>query len=398
MAHGVRQSASVAKLITVGLLASGVIWFGWSLWPARPASLAASYRMAVEQIRAGKFLVVRDQVKEISQRPGGRDLGLLLEAEIFLHGGRPDGALRVLRSADQDGLYRNQILLCAGQALYRLGRFAEAVRSLQEVVAATPNEVEAHRWLSAALYDLGANYAAIAELREVIRLEPDDYRPHHLMGVIYNDVENFGLAAQSLRLAATLSPPPEKLAEIVDQLSRSLVRIRQFKEALTYCDQVPESVAIRLCRAECLWNLGRFHEAGEVLDRSTLLGDRSPELFLVRSNLAEESYGAEAAEAILSHAVKEFPFHAALLHARRQILQKLGRTEEANASMQLFLQVQARVKLLNDLSARAEGAPTDPGIRDQLAEVCESLGKSELAAMWRKAAEACRLAMPVSPE
>ena len=81
-----------------------------------------------------------------------------------------------------------------------------------------------------------------------------------------------------------------------------------------------------------------------------------------------------------------------------QILQKLGNAAEAEARMNTFQQLQKRVELLNELSAQAESAPTDPAIRDQLAVVCESLGKAELATMWRKAADACRLAMPVSPE
>ncbi len=398
MSYGVRQPATIARLITVGLLVGGVFWFGVCLWPAKPDSLEASYRNVVEQIRAGKFLVVRDQVKEISQRPGGRDPGLLLEAEIFLRGGRADAALRVLRNADQDGLYRNEILLCAGQALYRLGRFAEAVRSLREVIAATPDEVEAHRWLSAAYYDLGANHAATAELREVIRLAPNDYRPHHLMGVIYTDLESFGPASESLRVAASMSPPPEKFAEIVEQLSKCLLQLRQFEEALSCCAQVPETAAIRLCRLECLWNLNRLPEARTVLANGKTLGDRSPELSLLESQLVEESEGPEAAAAVLSKAIQEFPLHAALLYFDIQILQKLGNAAEAEARMNTFQQLQKRVELLNELSAQAESAPTDPAIRDQLAVVCESLGKAELATMWRKAADACRLAMPVSPE
>lgn len=384
----------LVALVVVGLVSGFCFWFE----PAASDTLEKHYRSALEQVRAGQFRDVREKIKDISQHPNGRDLGLLLEAEIFLKRGRPDGALRILRSADQDGPERNRILLCAGQSLYQLGRFAEAVHALEVVAAAAPDEVEAHRWLSAALYDLGANYAAIAEIREIIRLAPNDYRAHHFMGVIYNDVENFGLAAQSLRRAAKLSPPPEKFAEVVEQLTFSLVRIRQFEEALEYCDLVPESAAIRLSRAECLWRLGRFTETGELLRRCKSLGDHSPELSLVESHWVEHAEGAEAAEAILRSAIREFPNHAALFQAHREILQQLGKLDEANAQLQSFLALQARVKRLNELSAEAERSPTDPDIRDQLAVVCESLGKMELAAMWRDAARSCRLSQPVSPK
>jgi hypothetical protein len=43
-----------------------------------------------------------------------------------------------------------------------------------------------------------------------------------------------------------------------------------------------------------------------------------------------------------------------------------------------------------ELNREADRKPTDVQVRRRLAEVCERLGKFDLALTWRKAAESCQ--------
>ena len=49
---------------------------------------------------------------------------------------------------------------------------------------------------------------------------------------------------------------------------------------------------------------------------------------------------------------------------------------------------------LTDLNIKALSEPFNSELRFELADLCEQLGKKELAVMWRKAGESIRTAAP----
>jgi Flp pilus assembly protein TadD len=76
-------------------------------------------------------------------------------------------------------------------------------------------------------------------------------------------------------------------------------------------------------------------------------------------------------------------YQLALAYAR------MGRDADAREQNRLVDQTRARLTELSDLNRAALRDPWDAAVRRRLAELCEQLGKQELAKMWHRAAEAC---------
>jgi hypothetical protein len=68
----------------------------------------------------------------------------------------------------------------------------------------------------------------------------------------------------------------------------------------------------------------------------------------------------------------------------------LNRQQDFEREIGLFQKNSDAAKRLTELNIKAVQDPRDPIVRDQLAELCDSLGKKELAEMWREAAQNCR--------
>ena len=62
--------------------------------------------------------------------------------------------------------------------------------------------------------------------------------------------------------------------------------------------------------------------------------------------------------------------------------------------MQKFQQAKDRATQLTKLNIKAIREPTNADVRNELAELCETLDKPELAHMWRRAAESVRSTEP----
>src|SRR5262249_31799855 len=73
-----------------------------------------------------------------------------------------------------------------------------------------------------------------------------------------------------------------------------------------------------------------------------------------------------------------------------QAYHMLGRPKEADEQQRLCKETQDDLAELTNLSAAIAERPWDVAARTRLAEVCEKLDKTELAAMWRRAAAAGR--------
>src|SRR5262249_52757864 len=110
-------------------------------------------------------------------------------------------------------------------------------------------------------------------------------------------------------------------------------------------------------------------------------------------HLAADEYPAAAG--LLERAVALDKHDLVSRHQLAQAYEALGRRADAAEQRRLHEQTQRFLDELTRLNREATARPWDAAVRGCLAEVCQELGKADLAAMWRAAAGACPPALGV---
>ena len=142
------------------------------------------------------------------------------------------------------------------------------------------------------------------------------------------------------------------------------------------------------CRAECLWGLDQAAEAKLLLDKVLKEQPHSAELLRLRAKLHLNENEPQQAAALLEQAVRLDRHDYQSRYQLAQAYQMLGRPMEATEQQQLCKETQDYLAELTNLSTAIAERPWDAAARSRLAEVCEKLDKTDLAAMWRRAAAA----------
>lgn len=314
----------------------------------------------------------------------------VLEAILLLRGGRVEKALSLLAGVDQEGPLRHIVMQYAGESLHRLQRLGEAARILEVLVREQPDNVEAHRWLGATWYDLGAYNAAIVELEAVVRLAPDDYRPHHLLGIMYADFEQHAESIREFTAALKGAADPQLRDSMLLELAKAHAALHEYQQATACLDQASESGTAARLRAVCLLADGQPEQADEQIRRAKQLGEESPELAVLESELLEQQGSIAQAESVLQQAILKWPAWAGLYYRLGNVQKQLGQDQQAAATLQTWQKYRDLATELTQLNLKAIAEPFNAEIRDRLAVVCQELQKPELAEMWKTAAEACR--------
>ncbi|MFG0332449.1 MAG: tetratricopeptide repeat protein [Maioricimonas sp. JB049] len=341
--------------------------------------------------RSGDWEHVRVLAGRLSDSPdGGRAAELLFALESLEHG-HPRRALRQLPVPGQDARVDAAAWPVRTDALYRLGHLREAEQVVRGQLAGSPENPLVHRWLAIIYYDLGAMDPAVRALRTLTDLRPDDASPHFMLGRIFDDYERFTEAVTAWQEFLALAPGEDpRREEALLRLANGRMRLRDYRGALE-----PLAVAAptgdSLGRiAECQWNLGLRDEAAQTLDEARQSGLAGPRLKLVRSQIALETQKYDVAVELLSAVVDEEPHNLQARHLLAQACSHLGDEEAAAAARDRYRESE---RLLNELAELHRTAVLDvwnAELRDRLAELCRELGRPQLAAMWRQAADACR--------
>ncbi len=367
------------------------LYFSYYAVTNRGESGRKLFESCLADLETGESSGVRRIAGKLRNHPSSVELAEILDAVLCLRAKYPESALRILAALNQEGPARTEILRYGGEALYASGRFAEAARTLAVVVSENPDNIEAIRWLSASYYDLGAFDAAIVQLQSVIRLDPTDFRPHHLLGVIYSDFEQYAEAIDHFTIALNLKPFDEQSREIRLGLAEAHVASHDYEAALKILKDVGASGRADVVRASCFRNQGKYSEAVAALQEAKTAGEISLPYFLLCCDLLEDQGAWEDAVLTLQSAIELYPGEAELRYRLALALRKAGHESEAAAEMAVWESKRLLAGRLTELNLQAISDPYDPEVRDELAAVCQQLGKKELATMWKAAAESCRM-------
>jgi tetratricopeptide (TPR) repeat protein len=182
--------------------------------------------------------------------------------------------------------------------------------------------------------------------------------------------------------------------EVKEELAECLVAQSHYAKALEVlaaCEDdrrrnVPHLQALQ---AECWWGLGRTSEAEKFLDRALVDQPRSPELLRVRARLYLAVPEPQTAAALLERVLVIDPHDYSSRYQLAQAYEALERRGEAADQRRLAQQTKDALIEVTNRVKEAGDKPWDGAVRARLAELCQQLGKPELAVRWRRAADAC---------
>lgn len=380
------------RLVVVLVIASGVAVAGWRQRVTRPEYRVARGHEAI----ANRDWDRADYYASRLEASGHPDRARLLRGESLLARRRPDLALAEFNRIRGEGEVRLQAAALSGKCLLDLGDLREAHRVLSFVASERPDHVDAHRGLAAVAYDLGQLGAAVDHLEQVGRLDPQDARPCRLVGLIYKDMGQLDKATVAYEEALRRGLPPAVESEVRFELAEALTQQARFADALRLLGaatpDAPEKDPARLAvRAECLRGVGRSAEAVALLDRGT--GESGPVLRL-RGQLLLDAGDQQAAVRPLERAVELAPTDYQSHYLLAKVYAGLGRTSDAKREFDRVEGLRRALDRMTALSREAMEKPWESGVRLQLAELSEQLGRPQLAEMWRSAAAACEARKP----
>ena len=305
-------------------------------------------------------------------------------------GGAPAAALKEFQRLEPVGAVREPALLYVGEALYRLDRILEAESMFVALAAEHPEHADAHRWLAGIAHDLGDMSRSMDELKLLIRLEPSDYRPYMLQGQIHVDLELYRDVVDFYARAETLHPPESVLAEMLPEMARSQIQIREYTAARETLVRAPRSARVSALDAECRLNLD--DEPGARLQLEDAL-KRDPELTYALRLLGRLELDAGHPDAAIEPLRKVVELDRSDHESRHQLAQALRLTGKISEANDVARQAARTIEInhqLSELLRESIASPQDAEILERMAKLCDELGKSALAAKWRKAALVCR--------
>jgi tetratricopeptide (TPR) repeat protein len=385
-AHATRRWPLVAVMLAVAV--GGLLMWRWN----RPSEIDA-FRMvsqALADLERGQTDTFARAVEAFDGRPEYELHLRLLDAALFLHGGRIEHSLQELATIPPVGEFHRPVLFYTARGLLEQNRAPQAEALLRELATMYPDDVDVHRWLGILYYDLGAYDPAIESLQRVADLAPDDYRPHRLIGLMCRDFERTPEAIEHYQKALERNPPAEVRREILLELAASLVDNLQYDQALEYLDELPDGPEASTLRARCLHSTNQTGEAEKLVQQVLAQHPNDRNALLLQAQILREQGKLDAALQSARRITRSHPYHPEGWYQSGLILAELDQTSEADAAMRQWQHLKDLHTRLTELNVQALGRPYDAPLRDQIADLCDQLGRTELAERWRIAAASCR--------
>jgi tetratricopeptide (TPR) repeat protein len=323
--------------------------------------------------------------------PATRDHALLLRARIAVESGQPGNAIQPLDQIDPDGPQGGEAAFWKGRTLQALHEPRDAIAWLRKAWKARPKDAEIPRWIAVAAYDLGDRTTALDALEAVTKLAPDDARAWRTMGLIEKEKgrHQAALAAYDASLKIDRAQPAARF-----ERAETLAALGRFTEAEAALEAsrrgAGASVADRAALlARCQIGQGNLDAAKGTLDAGLLAVPEHPQLLGERATIDRTEGRFDDALRRLDEAIKADPFTTQWHYQRGLVLRSLGRSAEAEKALAQARELQADFARLSRLDDEAAQRPGDAEVREQLGDLCQRLGKAELAASWYIAALSC---------
>jgi tetratricopeptide (TPR) repeat protein len=386
-----RRTLILGCLLLAGVTAAGVLL--WRAWERH--DLERRVERSLEALRSqGSLDTVKDTLARLAGRNDWQAEQHLLQGALLLRSGQPDPAMKQFRFVPHEGKLRIPLYLLVGEALFLRGELVAAEETFRTMTREHPDDADAHLWLAKVYHEFGSAKALTGELEHVERLRPDDFRAYWLLGSMYaDDLQQFEAGAKKFRQALERNPPERQRADIIRGLLRCLLLLKSYADVLEVAQQLPDSSFKQVVMAEGYRGVGDDLAAQRLIDR---LDETDPELegvLLLGAVLAIERKEAQVAVPRLKKLLDRDPYNTVVRHQLSLAYQSLGDTAASKAESQRMQEIRDLQLRREQLYTRAIGQPADAGVRDELASVCEQLGRNDEAARWRRNAAQTRMAV-----
>ena len=341
-------------------------------------------------LNRGELLEALESLQRLRRGQPGDDRTHLLSGAIRLRRGDASAALKDFSSLQPEGEFRAPALQWTGECLYVLGRLTEAESCFQQLLQIHRDSTEAHRWLAAIYHDLGELNRSVEHLERLTQLAPEDHRPWRMMASIHRDFEQFLEAVREYRAALQLPMPDSVRLEVAIELADVLIRLDEYQEALDVLATTAETATTLSQQGQCHRALGNADLARQYLNRARAAGANDVAVLRLNADLAtDEKRPRDAAELFEQILVQE----PHLVECRYQLAlarRELGDASRYESEMEKVETSRSLLEQLTALSARAMSQHRDAEVLTEIAQVCDQLGKHDLAKSWRLAAEAVK--------
>lgn len=383
--HDARQSSRGVWIWLVALAVVGVI-VGVAMWP-RSIDLAERFQTGLEAVQRGDWRTVRLSAHQLQQDDDHQAHACLLQGYDLRAAGRSEEAFVTFSKANSNPETRQLAYHEAASILYEAGQFGQSILMCRQVLEWNSARTDTQRLLAAAYYDIGAMVQAVDTLQVVTDQQPDDFRPHYMQASILHDFERFDDAALAYEQASTRLPQDSTARdEVLAGWGECLVRLRRHEEALAAMITAANVPDIEAQRAVALFALRQSEAALKAAESALEQRPLHPEAVTVAAQCYEASGDVERGIALLQQAVDAHP-HELELHLRlADMLGANGQSDGALEQRQIAAEISEYRREFSHKQQALVRDEHDAGLRFEIAQLAERLGKIEIARSWLRAA------------
>jgi tetratricopeptide (TPR) repeat protein len=361
--------------------------------PPDPMNLFTQGRAAVQKKEWDEVRNIKNQLKEM---PNTDVETQFLEAVLYLNVLNYHASMLRINKIAGDERIREDCMIIASRIFLATGDIPNAMRTLIEMIVEFPDNVEAHRLLSAKYYDFGSLQLAMKHCQRISELAPQDPRPDRLMGLISKDFDKNELAVTHYTESLKRTPGDstfKQATEVYVELAEVQIRLRNYAAALASLanlpvgDMPPYLVAnARSFQAECHFSLGKFEEAQKYIQQALNINAQHEHALEMHGTLTMQSGQTEQALSILLQAAARHPGNDRILFKLSNVHSQLGNANEAAAVLAQHKQIKKLKIQYIEKNVIAAQVPTDANIRFELGKIAEQLYDVPAAASWYQAA------------
>jgi predicted Zn-dependent protease len=277
----------------------------------------------------------------------------------------------------------------ASECLFRLGDYRSAEQGLITVVDREPDNLEAHRWLTAIYFEVDASVPAAAHLREWIRLDASDPRPYRWLGHVTRHSEvGYPEAIEAYRKLLQMDLDEAERATVLKELAETQVAtLADYHQALETLAELPKALqnepSIALLRAECLLGLGKADEAGHIVDAVLKKHPTLTSALLFRARVYLQADQPHQAIPLLENLVSRHPQNSRARQTLMLAYQSIRDDRRADEQKRLLDALIASRRRLRELQKVAANNPWNNQARLETALLNSATNHSEALAWIR---------------